>query len=413
VVSGDVSKVSVSATAEYETAAAGTGKKITVSYSLSGGAAGNYTAPAATVLNDGAITAKGLTIGGASAASRAYNGGTIVVVSGGSLVGVVSADGASVSLGGSPAGTVASADAGNGKAVTVTGYTISGSAASNYSLAQPTDVTVDIAKATQTITFNLSPSTVLSSAGPISLSASASSGLTVSLNSSSSSVATVAGSTLTVAGPGTVTITAEQAGNGNYEAATPVSQVLTVLDADLPIAGADAKTAAPIAGEAVKYAMAELLSNDLPSANDEDKRSLSITAVPATSAQGGTVSRKGVWVIYTPNSDAVGSGTDSFTYTLSNGVKTATGTVTVNLGSMPDFTLRIEIESMEDRADGGKTVTFAVAPSKRFEVEATSNLNGSWSSLGTMTSGPDGRLVVEDPQAGSSRFYRVRWMPIP
>jgi hypothetical protein len=210
-----------------------------------------------------------------------------------------------------------------------------------------------------------------------------------------------------------VTITAEQAGNGNYEAATPVSQVLTVLDADLPIAGADAKTAAPIAGEAVKYAMAELLSNDLPSANDEDKRSLSITAVPATSAQGGTVSRKGVWVIYTPNSDAVGSGTDSFTYTLSNGVKTATGTVTVNLGSMPDFTLRIEIESMEDRADGGKTVTFAVAPSKRFEVEATSNLNGSWSSLGTMTSGPDGRLVVEDPQAGSSRFYRVRWMPIP
>jgi hypothetical protein len=208
-----------------------------------------------------------------------------------------------------------------------------------------------------------------------------------------------------------VTITAEQAGNGNYEAATPVLRVLTVLDADLPIAGADAKTAAPIAGEPVKYAVAELLSNDRPSANLSDTRSLSITAVSATSAQGGTVSRKGVWVIYTPNQTAVTNRSDSFTYTLSNGVKTATGTVTVNLGSMPDFTLRIEIESMVDRQGGGKTVTFAVAPSKRFEVEATSNLNGSWSSLDTMTSGPDGRLVVDDPGAGSARFYRVKWKP--
>jgi hypothetical protein len=98
---------------------------------------------------------------------------------------------------------------------------------------------------------------------------------------------------------------------------------------------------------------------------------------------------------------------------LSNGVKTATGTVTVNLGSMPDFTLRIEIESMVDLQGGGKTVTFAVAPSKRFEVEATSDLNGPWSPLGTVTSLSDGRLVVDDPGAGSARFYRVRWMPIP
>jgi hypothetical protein len=224
-------------------------------------------------------------------------------------------------------------------------------------------------------------------------------------------VATVAGSTLTVAGPGTVTITAEQAGNGNYEAATSVSQGLTVQDVDLPIAGADAKTAAPIAGEAVKYAVVELLSNDRPSANPSDTRSLSITVVSPTSARGGTVRRKGGWVIYTPNQAAVGAGSDSFTYTLSNGVETATGTVTVNLGSMPDFTLRIEIESMVDRAGGGKTVTFAVAPSKRFEVEATSNLNGSWSSLGTVTSLSDGRLVVEDAGAGDTRFYRVRWKP--
>jgi hypothetical protein len=63
---------------------------------------------------------------------------------------------------------------------------------------------------------------------PFTLLASASSGLAVSFASSNSTVATVNGSTVTIVGAGTTVITASQAGNGNYNAAAPVTQTLTV-----------------------------------------------------------------------------------------------------------------------------------------------------------------------------------------
>jgi len=63
---------------------------------------------------------------------------------------------------------------------------------------------------------------------PFSLSATASSGLALSYASSNTSVATVSGSTVTIVGAGTTDITASQAGNANYTAASDVVQTLTV-----------------------------------------------------------------------------------------------------------------------------------------------------------------------------------------
>ena len=149
---GDTANVTLDrsgAAGTVASAAVGTGKEVTVTgYTISGSASGNYslTQPTGVTVD---ITAKALTITGATATSRAYDAGTNVVVSGGTLVGVVGSE--DVTLGGTPAGTVASAAVGTGKAVTVTGYTISGSASGNYSLSQPTGVTVDITSAGQTI----------------------------------------------------------------------------------------------------------------------------------------------------------------------------------------------------------------------------------------------------------------------
>ena len=98
------------------------------------------------------VSPKAITVTGATATNRAYNGSTTVAVSGGSLSGVLSADNANVTLVGSPSGTVATASVGNSKVVTVTSYSISGSASANYSLTQPTDVTVNITQASLTIT---------------------------------------------------------------------------------------------------------------------------------------------------------------------------------------------------------------------------------------------------------------------
>jgi hypothetical protein len=79
----------------------------------------------------------------------------------------------------------------------------------------------------QTITFGALPAKAYLDA-PFALTATASSGLTVSYMSSDPLVASVSGNTVTILKAGTTTITASQAGNGSFSAATPVPQLLTV-----------------------------------------------------------------------------------------------------------------------------------------------------------------------------------------
>ncbi len=77
----------------------------------------------------------------------------------------------------------------------------------------------------QTITFPAIANQTVG-APPITLGATASSGLVVTY--SVSGPATVSGSTLTITGVGTVKVTASQAGNGTFAAATPVTETFTV-----------------------------------------------------------------------------------------------------------------------------------------------------------------------------------------
>jgi len=67
------------------------------------------------------------------------------------------------------------------------------------------------------------------------LATTSSSNLAVNYASSNTSVATVSGNTVTIVGGGTTTITASQAGNANYNAATDVPQTLTVNKANQTI----------------------------------------------------------------------------------------------------------------------------------------------------------------------------------
>ena len=98
------------------------------------------------------VSKKALTVTGAVATDRVYDRTTTVVVSGGSLSGLVDGDDASVTLSASGTGTMVTKNAGNNKPVTVTGYSISGSAKDNYELAQPTGLTVNIAAKALTVT---------------------------------------------------------------------------------------------------------------------------------------------------------------------------------------------------------------------------------------------------------------------
>jgi hypothetical protein len=170
------------------------------------------------------IAQKSLTIGGAAAQDKIYNNTPAAVISG-SLVGVISPD--IVTLNGT--GTFADVNVGTGIAVTSTS-TLSGADAANYSLTQPTGLTANITKASQTITFGTLPAKT-NADFDFSANASASSGLLVTLVSSNTAVATIVSGNIHIVGVGTSNITASQAGNGNYDAAPDVIQTLTVTQA--------------------------------------------------------------------------------------------------------------------------------------------------------------------------------------
>jgi filamentous hemagglutinin family protein len=154
-VSGE--SLTITPTAAYNTAAAGTGRTATVSFGLTDGTglAANYTL--ANVARTGlTITAKTLNLSGLIAAGKVYDGtpsAAVALVSGvpqwGSLSGVVSGDSVSL-VTSSHSASYDNRNAGTGKTVTFSGLTLSGSASGNYSIANQT-TTANISPATLTI----------------------------------------------------------------------------------------------------------------------------------------------------------------------------------------------------------------------------------------------------------------------
>ncbi len=147
-VSGDV--LSATASATFNNKNVGTGKTVTVTgISLSGADSGNYTANTSTTATAN-ITAKPLTFTGITAVNKVYTGTTSATLSGTAALQAAEAPGTGtasdgkpftgdiMSLVGTASGTFNNKNAGNGKTVTVSGLTINGADAGNYTLTQPT-----------------------------------------------------------------------------------------------------------------------------------------------------------------------------------------------------------------------------------------------------------------------------------
>ena len=153
VIDGKVDGDDVSVTAGTATFAdknVGIDKTVTFTgYSLSGADAGNYNLTAQPASVTAKITAKEVTITGITATSRPYAKDNLEVdLTGGTVSGVISGDTVTVDLTNAK-GTMADANAGSGKAVTVTGVVLGGTDKDNYNLtAQPSGVTVNITQAT-------------------------------------------------------------------------------------------------------------------------------------------------------------------------------------------------------------------------------------------------------------------------
>ena len=221
---------------KYNAPVLGTYNAQTIVLSSAGATSKNIT----TAASGNAVAAKSLTITGFTADDKEYDGTTYATLTGTPvLTGVLAEDTANVTLDGVYSADFNTPDVGVSIPVTVTGYSLLGSAASNYSLSQPTGLSASITIAglqAQTITFGALTNATYGDAA-ITLGATASSGLTVSYSSSNTAVATVAGNTLTIVGVGTTTITASQLGDASYNPAPNVLQNITVNALPVTITG--------------------------------------------------------------------------------------------------------------------------------------------------------------------------------
>ena len=145
----DVVSVSGSATATFADKNAGTGKAVNVSgYTLSGADAGNYNVVQPTGLTAD-ISKATLNVTGVAAADKTYDGTTAATLTGAATVSALGSDAVAVTGG---SATFADKSAGSGKAVTASGYTLTGADADNYNLVQPGGLTASISKATLILT---------------------------------------------------------------------------------------------------------------------------------------------------------------------------------------------------------------------------------------------------------------------
>ena len=158
-----------------------------------------------------AVAAKNLTISGLSGEDKEYDRSNTASFTGTpALVGIVGSD--DVSLAGTPASTFADLLVGEAKPITVTGYTLAGTAAPNYTLTQPTGLTADITAKALTITG------AAVTAKPFD----------------GTTTATITGTLVGVIAPDVVTLV----GTGNFETAGPGSGIAVTSTSTL--AGANA-----------------------------------------------------------------------------------------------------------------------------------------------------------------------------
>ncbi len=176
------------------------------------------------------VNQKEITITGAVANNKPYDGTDAATITGYTVNGVLGDDDVTFSGG----GTFASSNAGTW---TVTAALVkSGADQSKYTLTQPAGLSATITQLTQTITGLPLTDTRTFGAAPYNLTATGgASGNPVTYSASPAGVVTIAGNVVTIVGAGVTTITASQAGNTNYSAATDVPQTLTVNQANQTI----------------------------------------------------------------------------------------------------------------------------------------------------------------------------------
>jgi hypothetical protein len=155
-------------------------------------------------------------------------------------------------------------------------------------------------------------------------------------------------------------------------------------------------------GQTLRFSAAGLIRNDLGGPP------LTVSALAATSASGGTLTDLGGgWHRYTP--PAGSEAADSFTYTVraADG-STATGTahVLVESEAPPSGSNQLPLQI---QPGGQVRVRFVGIPGRTYQIESAPAMNGPWTSVASLVAGSTGVFeFIDTPPNGVSRFYRAR-----
>ncbi len=237
---------------------------------------------------------------------------------------------------------------------------ISGATSNNYTITS-TAGTLTVVQSAQSINFNTLAAKTYGDAD-FTLSGTSSSGLPVVYTSSDASIATITGNTVHILKAGTVTITASQAGNSNYNAAASIQQTLSINPAALTITADNQSKAYNTANPVLTVSYSGFVNGDTQA---------SLTAQPTLSTTATTASSVGTYPV-----TVSGAANNNYTITYVNGVFTigqSTPTVTFNALSAKtygdaDFTLAAS-------SSNGLPITYTSSNPAVAMVDASGNVH--------------------------------------
>jgi hypothetical protein len=198
-------------------------------------------------------------------------------------------------------------------------------------------------------------------------------------------------------------------GNGLAHAVTPLLGItnneLYLVVPDAPPVIANIVTNSATAGISWKIAISALTNAAVLSDPDHDP--VSFNAVSPTSNLGTNVSSDSTYIYY----NGLVTAEDFFTYTVTDGTLTTTGTV--YLEPVAGAPAPATGNQVTFDGNGVPTVTFAGIPGRTNVVEASTNLV-NWDPISTNVAGTNGLWQVVDPAATNylNRYYRS-YQPYP
>jgi hypothetical protein len=194
---------------------------------------------------------------------------------------------------------------------------------------------------------------------------------------------------------GTHTVVAEYSGDSSFLASNDALSPVQVIDTP-PVAG-------PVAIQREPASEAQVsISAVLTNCTDADGDPITFVGVSGTSANGGAVVAYDGWIIYAPPQGFTGS--DTFTYTISDGYVSVDGTVTVNIHVDSGSSANLSISVL---GNGPYLILGNGIPGLTYRMEFADNAQGTnWQDLGAVTANSFGVFQFIDTSGTPQRFYR-------